>query len=202
MKSNGEVEVKFVENQTIYSRASIHLIKDTLNAKLFARDKIIGKGIRTAIIGGHAIAGDLIEVNSIGNDIGTKTVLEVGFDYLKRNSITENKELQSQLRKKLEEVDKNIFEFAKMKRRNAQSHKKLENLANLHKQLVAGIEKLNKQNIKTTSEIYVPTSAKISIHGTIYPGVIIGINGRFMAINNPMKAKSFILSKENEVIAV
>ncbi|MEE9429564.1 MAG: FapA family protein [Melioribacteraceae bacterium] len=202
MKSNGNIELKFVENQTVYSRDSIFLNKDTLNAKLFAKEQIVSKSKRSAIVGGHIIAGEFIEVYSAGNNIGTKTVLEVGFDYLKRNYIAENKQKHLQLRAKLEEVDKNIFEFAKMKRRNTEAHKKLEKLAELHKKLVVALEVINDQNIKTNSEIYVPTSTKISISGPIYSGVIIGINGRFMKITNPLRAKTFLLSEDNEVIAV
>ncbi|MCP5062029.1 MAG: DUF342 domain-containing protein [Ignavibacteriae bacterium] len=202
IKAEGDIELKFVENQKVLSRGCIFLNKDTLNANIFAKNKIVSKTNRSIIVGGHAIAGEHIEVHTVGNNIGTETVLEVGFDYLKRNSIVENKNKQSQLRNKLEEVDKNIFEFARMKRRNTEAQKKMEVLADLHKKLVAAIESIKAEVLKTNSEIYIPTTSSISIHGTIYPGVRIGINGRFMKVTKQMRMKTFILSKDNEVVAM
>jgi len=202
VKAEGDIELKFVENQKVLSRGSIFLNKDTLNAKLFAKNKIVSKTNRSIIVGGHAIAGEHIEVHTVGNNIGTETLLEVGFDFLKRNSITENKNKQSQLRNKLEEVDNNIFEFARMKRRNPEAQKKMEVLAILHKKLVSAIDDIKEEVQKTNSEIYVPSTASISILGTIYPGAKIGINGRFMKITNPMRLKTFVLSDDNEVVAM
>ncbi len=201
LKANGDVKVKFVENQKVYTRGSLHITKDALNAQLFAKSSIIGNG-QCSLIGGHAIAGDIIEVYSLGNDTESETIVEVGFDYLKRNSIVNNKAKQIELRKTLEEVDKNILEFAKMKRLNPQSQEKLRLLADKHKELVTEIDRLKEQNIKLSSAIYVPTDSKISIKGIIYPGVKIGINGRFLQIQHPMKAKTFVLSEDNEVVAV
>jgi uncharacterized protein len=202
LKSNGDIEVKFVENQKVYSRGSLHLVKDTLNAKLFIKNKILCKGNQSSIIGGHTIAGESIEICNLGNDIGTETIVEVGFDYLKRDSIINNKEKQLELRKNLEEVDKSILEFAKMKRLNTQSGEKVKILANEHKKLVAEMDSIKEQNLKITNEIYLPTSSKISVNGSVYPGVKIGINGRFLTINQVMKAKTFVLSSDDEIIAV
>jgi uncharacterized protein len=202
LKSNGDIEVKFVENQKVYSRGSLHLVKDTLNAKLFIKNKISCKGNQSSIIGGHTIAGESIEICNLGNNIGTETIVEVGFDYLKRDSIINNKEKQIALRKNLEEVDKSILEFAKMKRLNTQSGEKVKILANEHKKLVAEIDSIKEQNLKITNEIYLPTSSKISVNGSIYPGVKIGINGRFLTINEVMKAKTFVLSSDDEIIAM
>lgn len=78
---------------------------------------------------------------------------------------------------------------------------KLKALADKHKEVAAEIEKIEKENLETTNEIYKPTSSKIIISGTIYPGVKIGINGRFLKITEPMKAKTFSLSEDDEVVA-
>ena len=78
----------------------------------------------------------------------------------------------------------------------------MEVLANLHKKLVAAIDTIKEEVQKTNSEIYVPTTSSISIHGTIYPGVKIGINGRFMKVTNQMRLKTFVLSEDNEVVAM
>lgn len=202
IRANGNVEVKFVENQTIFSRASLILNKDALNAKLFVRDEITSKGNRTSIIGGQTIAGDKIQVHTLGNDTGTETIVEVGFDYKKRNSIIKNHERKKYLVTRLEEVDKIILEFAQMKRLSLQNKDKLKLLANEHKEIANEIESIKELNNKITNEIYVPTTSKISVSGTIFPGVKIGINGRFLNINNPISSKTFTLSEDNEVIAI
>ena len=201
LKADGDIELKFVENQTVFCRGSLMVAKESLNSKLFVKKSILSKGSKTAIVGGHAIAGDSIEVDSVGNTSESETILEVGFDYLKRNSIEDNKEQTKKIREKLEEVDKEIFEFAKMKRLNPKFAERLKLLAELHKKLVAEIEDLKAKNLQITNEIYVPTASKIIVKGMIYPGVRIGINGRFMMINNPVRCKTFVLSNLNEVVA-
>ena len=89
-----------------------------------------------------------------------------------------------------------------MKRLNSSDAEKVKLLAEEHKNLVAEIDKLHEQNMLINSDIYVPTQSKIIVKGMIYPGVKIGINGRFMNIHEPMQAKTFLLSKENKVIAI
>ncbi len=202
IKAEGDISVKFVENQKVYTRGDLVLDKEALNAQLYVRNKIHTKGSKAVIVGGHAIAGDSIEVYSLGSSTEYETIVEVGFDYRKRDSILDNKETQIRLRQTLEEVDKKILEFAQMKRFNDQFREKVQILADEHKRLVTEIENLKEENLKITNEIYVPTSSKISIDGPIYPGVKIGINGRFFIVKEPMRAKSFFLSKDNEVIAV
>lgn len=202
IKAEGDISVKFVENQKVYTRGNLVLGKEALNAQLYVKNKIHTKGTKAVIVGGHAIAGDSIEVYSLGSNTESETIVEVGFDYRKRNSILDNKETQIRLRQTLEEVDKKILEFAQMKRLNDQFREKVQILADEHKRLVTEIENLKEENLKITNEIYVPTTSKISIGGPIYPGVKVGINGRFFIVKEPMRAKSFFLSNDNEVIAV
>ena len=99
-------------------------------------------------------------------------------------------------------MDKNILELALMKRRNAQCTEKVKILAAEHKRIAAEIENIKAENLKMTNENYTPTDSKVSVNGNIYPGVKIGINGRFMIVKNLLRAKTFVLSPENEVIAV
>jgi len=202
INSEGDVKVKFVENQTIFTRGSLSIVKETLNAKLFVKNCIFSKSSHASIIGGHTIAGESIEINSLGNGSESETIVEVGFDYLKRNSITDNREKLKKLQESLELVDKNLFEYAKMKRLNSQCAEKVKILANEHKKIVAEIETLKAKNLKINSQIYIPTESKILVKGTVFPGVKIGINGRFMIINNPIRSKTFVLSQDNEVIAI
>jgi uncharacterized protein (DUF342 family) len=201
IQSEGDVEVKFIENQKIFSRGSLIIKNDALNAQLFVLGDIICNGVGSSIVGRHAIAGKSIKVYNLGNDVRTSTIVEVGFDYLKRNSIIENKDKLRQLRTRLEEVDKNILELAKMKRMGSNNKERLQLLAAEHKSIIAEIDLLKEQNLKITSDIYIPTIAKVSVQGTVFPGVKIGINGRFLEINSIMKAKTFILSNDDEVIA-
>jgi uncharacterized protein (DUF342 family) len=202
IEAGGDIELKFIENQKVFSRGSLVLKKEALNAQLFVKNRISSNGSNAVIVGGHSIAGDIIEIYSLGNHSGTETIVEVGFDYLKRNSILTNKEKQIALRKTLEEIDKHILEYAQMKRMNPQCAEKVKTLAYEHKRIAAEIETLKEQNLKITNEIYVPTSSKISVNGMTYPGVKIGINGRFLIVQEPLRAKSFVLSADNEVIAV
>ncbi|MCB9207668.1 MAG: DUF342 domain-containing protein [Ignavibacteriales bacterium] len=135
IKAEGDVELKFVENQKVFTRGSLTIGKEALNAQLFVKNSILTKG-SAVIVGGHAIAGDSIQIYNLGNASESETIVEVGFDYIKRNSIVDNKEKMNSLRKTLEEVDKNILELAQMKRMNT-VQEKVKLLAAEHKRLAA-----------------------------------------------------------------
>ncbi|MCB9206893.1 MAG: DUF342 domain-containing protein [Ignavibacteriales bacterium] len=44
IKAEGDVELKFVENQKVFTRGSLTIGKEALNAQLFVKNSILTKG--------------------------------------------------------------------------------------------------------------------------------------------------------------
>ncbi|MFN3692245.1 MAG: DUF342 domain-containing protein, partial [Fervidobacterium sp.] len=97
LKAKKDVYVKYAESITIEAE-DVYFEHNLLNCIVRANNSIIGKGRNSSIIGGEYLAGNLIECDEIGSDMGVKTSLEVGVNpYLRE----EMKLLKAQI-----EVDK------------------------------------------------------------------------------------------------
>ena len=75
-------------------------------------------------------------------------------------------------------------------------------MAQRHTEIANEMEVLKEKRTNLWGEINTPTSSKIIVHNTIYPGVKLIINGKQKLITEKLRSKTFVLSKENEIIAV
>jgi len=202
IRAGGDIELKFIENQKVFSRGSLKISKEAINSELYIRDKIISEGSQFTIIGGYTIASESIELYDAGNEYNTNTILEVGCDYKKKLSLNNYSNSQIALKKELEVVDQEIIEISSTRRKSPKSTERVIFLANRHKEIVAEMESMKAKKKELSSEINSPTSSKIVIKNIIYPGVKIVINGRQKIITEQIKSKTFVLSKEYEIIAI
>ena len=71
---------KFIENAYVNAGGFVIASDGIVNAQLTALKKVICKGKRAKIMGGHVRASEEINVSSLGSAGSGETVLEVGFD--------------------------------------------------------------------------------------------------------------------------
>lgn len=201
IKAGGNIELKFIENQKVFSRGSLLISKEAINSELYVRDKIGSDGTHFTIIGGYAIASESIELNSAGNEYGTNTTLEVGIDYQKKFYLRDNIVKLGSLKKEIEFVDKEIIEISSMRRKSQNMLERIKLLANRHTEINNEMEMLKEKRNQLFSEINTPTSSKIVIKNEIYPGVKLIINGKQRLITDKLKSKTFVLSKDGDIVA-
>jgi uncharacterized protein (DUF342 family) len=142
--SEGNVNIAFVRNQSVFSRQSIFVSREVIDAKLYANDRIQVGGRRFSIVGGSAIATNAIEVETLGNEYGTSTVIETGYDY----NILE--EINSNIHKLVEfqmELKKINTEIQKLKRWNQSGDipQKLSNFTKRQIEINQSIEQISKE---------------------------------------------------------
>jgi len=198
--SGGDVNVRYIRNQVIYSRGSILVHKEVVEAKLFAKNDIKSQSNDMLIIGGSALAGGDISVNQLGNEYGMKTIIEAGYDYDILSKIKELNDIFELQNKELTEL-KSKIEFS------------LAN-ANIRSQRLAKANLINYQTKKKNynllyndknllqNNITNPSKSKIIVSGKIYPGVEIIINSRHLEITELMSAKIFSVSPDEENIII
>ena len=201
IKAGGNIELKFIENQKVFTRGSLLISKEAINSELYVRDKIISDGAQFTIIGGYAIASESIELYSAGNEYSTDTTLEVGIDYQKKFYLRDNIVKLGSLKKEIEFVDKEIIEISSMRRKSQSMSERIKVLANRHTEINNEMELLKEKRNKLFSEINTPTSSKIIIKNAIYPGVKLIINGKQRLITEKLNSKTFILSKDGDIVA-
>ncbi len=73
------VSFGFGSNQAVRAYGPIEVLKEAYNMSLSTREAL---SVRGPIVGGRAMAGVMIECSVAGNEHGTPTSLEVGFDFL------------------------------------------------------------------------------------------------------------------------
>lgn len=81
IEANSFVKIKYIRNQKVFSRDSIFITNEAINANLCAKNDIVVGGRTMSIVGGYAIAGKSITVQNLGNEYGVHTMVELGYDY-------------------------------------------------------------------------------------------------------------------------
>lgn len=108
IRAKGNVDIKYIHNQKIYSRETINVCNEVMSANLYALKKIlIVGGKEMAVFGGHLIAGDYIEANSFGNIYSVATLIEAGFDYEHKEIMDKNLAEINSYENQLSELKKN-----------------------------------------------------------------------------------------------
>ncbi|MBO7613512.1 MAG: DUF342 domain-containing protein, partial [Treponema sp.] len=103
------VWARFIQNAKVEAGENVVVNDNIMNSQVSAMKKIVVRGKRAQIIGGHLFATEEITAKNIGAPAGgTETILEVGFDPKSKARLLELQEQQAALVKELEEVDKNI----------------------------------------------------------------------------------------------
>ncbi|NVM04889.1 MAG: DUF342 domain-containing protein, partial [Candidatus Helarchaeota archaeon] len=94
VKADGDVILKFIENQNIYSKGNVIVGEAILRSKVYADGKVTVKGKKGSIIGGEVVATEGIEAKNIGNYQNIKTEVSVG--------------ISEKLKRKVEEIEFNL----------------------------------------------------------------------------------------------
>jgi uncharacterized protein len=79
ISAKGTVTMGFGGNQTIRAYGSIEILKEAYNMQLFTRD---GLRVHGNLVGGRAVAQHTLECSVAGNESGTPTLIEIGFDFV------------------------------------------------------------------------------------------------------------------------
>ena len=188
--SGGNVCARYIRNQTVYSRGSITVDKEVVDAQLFAKDDIKAKNNEAVIIGGKLVAGGNITVSTIGHEYGMTTLLEVGYDYDLINKIKEIDIKLMEARKELAALKAQIQ--GKMSAGFLMEYQNKKNI----------VDELFKEKNNCKGSISSLSGSKITVSGKIYPGVKMIIDGYKLDINEMLVSKVFYASQEEEGIVI
>lgn len=191
------VWARFIQNETVRAGEYVIVNDNIMNSNVTAQRKIILKGKRAQITGGHLFATEEISAKNIGSPGGgTETVLEVGIDPQKKQRLIELQELQGDLMKELEEVDLNIFTLENQKKiRRSLPADKEESLAKLMQRKGEITEQSNEWTEEITqiqqrlAELKVV--GKVNVSGTVYAGTKIFVRDEKDEVKSDCKAVCF-----------
>ncbi|NQU76552.1 MAG: DUF342 domain-containing protein [Planctomycetes bacterium] len=81
LRAKRNVETHFVESASIYADGNISILTGAMHSRLVAGSTITATQGRGQLIGGSAMAGDLIEAKQLGSKGGVVTELSVGLSF-------------------------------------------------------------------------------------------------------------------------
>ncbi|MCR5627774.1 MAG: FapA family protein [Lachnospiraceae bacterium] len=195
IKAGTNVIVKYIENATVTAGNYVQT-ECIINSKVTAGTTISVEGKRGFITGGPVRALVGIKAKTIGSDMGTDTVLEVGVDPVKkeragdlqRENIEINKKMQ-QMQPMLLAIKQKIAAGVKIPPEQALGMKKLSD------SFAAMSEQIKKNTIELGNledEMSQGGDAFIEVHEHAFPGTRLDISGSFMVLKTPYHYCKFV----------
>ncbi|MBN1301721.1 MAG: DUF342 domain-containing protein [Melioribacteraceae bacterium] len=200
IKAGGNIDVKYVRNQTIYCRGTFTFKRDLIDSNLYVKGKVAGNSSQATIMGGRIIAGEGVDVTTIGNEYALPTIIEVGYDYEFSSRIEELYSASKELTKQIENIDKIIVKYANFKRCGTAQIEELKKQAAVRAELKAELDEIHEKAEALKQQISKPSNAVVKVSRIVYPGVQIIINNRIFKVTEPLNAKTFMLNENDEVI--
>ncbi len=196
IKTSKSLWARFIQNTTVEAHDYVTVNDNIMNAHVTALKKIVVKGKRAVIIGGHLFAQEEISAKNIGNATGTETILEVGFDPIAKQRLTQLQSEQGELVKQLEDLDLNIQTLEnQMETRRSVPKEKQKQLMEFKEQK-ADIEEKSDAMTAEINQIQEHLRAlkvvgRVNASGTVYAGTKIYVRDEKDEVKADCKAVSF-----------
>lgn len=176
INAGGSVWASFITNATIESGERVIVSDGIVNCQVIANRKILCKGKRAKIVGGHLRAAEEINAAVLGANGGTETILEVGFDPKTKKEIEEIETKYKGYQSRLDEIDKNLGSLVKLKKQQKKLSQEKERFLlefkNEHNSLVAHMRALNRELKEKLAYIEnLSTKGKVCSSKEVFAGV-------------------------------
>jgi uncharacterized protein (DUF342 family) len=196
------VWARFLENATVQAGNMVMVSDGIVNSHVDAFQRIVVRGKRPNIVGGHLRASHGIYAGNIGNISGTETVCETGFDLKTKLFFDALVREHSELEVELVYLQQGIQTLVNIKkqRKTLPDEKEIElkemlakrqTMINAIQEQSAKIAEL-KEQLENES---VP--GKISVEANVYAGVKITIRDITERIRNDQKNVTFVLAGDS-----
>ncbi|MBR6154754.1 MAG: FapA family protein, partial [Treponema sp.] len=186
-----------VENAKVEAGEYVIINDSIVNSEVTAMKKIVLKGKRAQIVGGHLFATEEITAKNIGSPAGgTETVLEVGLDPKAKKRLLELQDTQTKMVSELEEVERNIAHLEEQRKiRRTLPKEKEENL----NALITRKQEINTLSQEMTEEINqietrlrdIKAVGKVNASGTVYAGAKIFVRDEKDEVKTEVKSVTF-----------
>ncbi|MBT4482981.1 MAG: DUF342 domain-containing protein [Candidatus Latescibacteria bacterium] len=194
--AQGDVTVKFCENETIISEGDINISEYVMHSKMLTKGNIYVTDKTGLIVGGETCAVKGIEANIVGNENYAPTKLFVGVDMVTKAYLEKNNEQIIDFGKILAKFHRRKL----LKRELSEEKKKLiDNLKQLRDKKVKENNKLIDEIEKSDDSADELKKAFVKIFDSVYPGTSITIFDKNIIINNPNKGVYYLYTEDDIV---
>jgi uncharacterized protein (DUF342 family) len=195
--AGGSIWAKFIENANADAGDMVVVSDGIINSHVFSDKRIICRGRRASIVGGHIRAAEEVDAKTLGSVAGMETLVEVGYDPKSRERLLELEEQDGELAKKQEELSLNMATIENMRKAKRQiSPDKLKQYTVMKAQREKIVKNRQKiaQDIKAITDYLdqLKTVGRIGVSGTVFPGVKISIKDAQLPVRHETRAVTYI----------
>jgi uncharacterized protein (DUF342 family) len=201
--SKGNVSLGFASNQIIRAHGSILVEKESFNCQMGARRSLTVYG---PLVGGLAMAWSGIECRVAGNELGTKTELEAGLDYVlhENKALLEEKlkELTGHLAKVTQKLTRFRESYRTRKRFSSAEAKLMLELRDMQEKIQARLPELEKRKQSIVEQIrqgYARDGICVKVEKKVNPGVVIKVGNEVFRVQEEMAGPKVFLFKEGRI---
>ncbi|AFG38128.1 FapA family protein [Spirochaeta africana] len=199
------VFAKFIENANVHVGEFVVVSDGIINSQVNCNRRILCKGKRAAIVGGHLRASEEIAAKTLGSVAGAETILEVGYDPRKREELEELQERQSERKRELEEASLNVARFdAAVKSKQKLTPEKQQQYKEQRRRkadLTMELQEIEQQIQGINNYLaQLKNQGRISASGTVFQGVKINIKDAVQEVRSEYKAVTFV--NENGMVKI
>jgi uncharacterized protein len=201
VRCGGSVWSRFIQNARVEAGKLVVVSDGLINSDVLSDHKIICKGKKANIVGGHLRAVEEINAKSLGSVGGKETDLEVGYDPKRKERLAQIEGEREQLVAKIDELAlnmKTIENFVRAGRKLPPDKKEYYGQLKVEReefeQQVDTLKEESEEIRSYLSEIRV--AGKISASGTVFPGVKIHIKDAYLEVRNEFKSVTFVAEKD------
>lgn len=202
VEAEGNIITKFIENATVVSKGFIEA-GSILHSQVSAFSEVRVNGKKGFVTGGVIRAGNLIEAQTIGSDMGTITRVEVGV-------VPEIKERYNLLQKQIVDISKEMEKMKpilvnyseKVSRQEKISQEmilQVQNIAKKYKEKQEELKEIRGEFVTIHEQIQLETNAKVKVKGSVYQGVSIAISDVSYNVKSTTSYSKFV-KEQGEIV--
>ncbi len=190
IEAGGNLQTKFIEQANVTCNGDIHS-EAILHSQVSCKGEITVEGKKGMISGGVVRAGIAVNSKILGSHMGTATEIEVGIDPL---VLEEYNKLRKELPKVIEEADKLEKVILLLNKRKEIEGELDDEKAEMYKSAVrnkvflANKISINQKRVEELqTEVDNRNSGFVTVQGTLYSGVKIGIGNIYYFVKDEIK---------------
>lgn len=199
-----DINVKFIENGNVDAGHDINIGGQIINANISAGNAVIVKGKKAVILGGQTSAYNLIETDIIGSDMGTKTLVRVGYNPELLRQFQHIESEIKRLKNDAERIKQALYSLVRLEmdsKLNPDQKEMVVKLKACRDAIPEQIELLEQRKSELLQKLQENKSAKIVVRHTAYRGTVIQIGMLKKELNQDVANCAFMVDRD-QIISI
>jgi len=207
LEASGDISARFITNATATSSTQIVVESEIINSKIWSGGKVVAAGVPGQIVGGEIDADADVAANTIGSELGVKTIIRLGGKIEDLSALI--LETQQKIAEQEEAMDKCAMIIETIKQQIAQSpappeelKQALERARDMSQKIRYAYNDLivESDGLQAQYEDSLKRTRTVRARKNIMPGVIIQIQGAELVIKKPTGPATIV--KQGDELAV